>query len=653
MQCSSPSCWGWAFLLLAIATAAGLRCWGLGTIPPGLYRDEAYNGLDALNVLQGQRALYFAANNGREPLYIYLTTLAVSWLGNTVLAVRLSAAIISTLTTWLTYQLASTWYGRSVGLLAAWLWATTVWPMHLGRIGFRAVLLPASLALTFWLATLAYRRHRPWLWLAAGGCYGLTFYTYLAARFTPVLVLAILLYLAAIGRQLRVSLLYFSLGAAVIVAPLAYLAWQQPDLVLGRSGQVAVWNPAVNQGDFWGTLGRSVAQALGLFVGRGDAIIRHNPPGRPLFDPLMAVPFLVGLAWVMRHWRRPAAGLTLLWVGLMLGPTILAEDSPHFLRAVGVLPAALFPAAIGLYKIWSWPKLARPFNHLVLAGLLLGSLGLTIDDYFVKYGRQPDTAYLFEAAARDLADQINAESGDAAIYVDERFWTGWPSIRFLVNPDKNARLFRPEEGLLDTPLAVPAALYVWPYSDHDFVAQAFPLPALVAAETGSLARGDLEATAYPLYVRYTAQARPAAGQPLAFFGGHVALQDVSLTAATGNVLQVDLYWESVADEGPIAALTAFVHVMDLGGDFIGQSDSQPAGGHWPTRWWRPGLLILDSHDVTLTQTFDPVQHQIWVGLYDGATLARLPVTEANGESPGDAWRLPVTIMEEEIPETKE
>ena len=59
-------------LLLAVGLAAALRFYRLGEWPPGPYRDEAYNGLDALGVLNGRHALFFPANNGREPLYLSL-----------------------------------------------------------------------------------------------------------------------------------------------------------------------------------------------------------------------------------------------------------------------------------------------------------------------------------------------------------------------------------------------------------------------------------------------------------------------------------------------------------------------------------------------------------------------------------------------------
>ncbi|MBK8434628.1 MAG: hypothetical protein IPL28_26495 [Chloroflexi bacterium] len=48
----------WAFLLFILGVAAFLRLWQLGDVPSGLYRDEAYNGFDALGIWQGQHALF-------------------------------------------------------------------------------------------------------------------------------------------------------------------------------------------------------------------------------------------------------------------------------------------------------------------------------------------------------------------------------------------------------------------------------------------------------------------------------------------------------------------------------------------------------------------------------------------------------------------
>src|SRR5512139_188743 len=104
-------------LVAVMLVAATLRFVGLGQLPAGLYRDEAFYGLDAVNVLQGQYAIYFPANNGREPMFIYLLALSIGLLGRSPFAVRLPAALISLLTVPATYLMARELFNRQVGLL--------------------------------------------------------------------------------------------------------------------------------------------------------------------------------------------------------------------------------------------------------------------------------------------------------------------------------------------------------------------------------------------------------------------------------------------------------------------------------------------------------------------------------------------------------
>ncbi|HEX6385950.1 MAG TPA: glycosyltransferase family 39 protein [Anaerolineae bacterium] len=618
-----------------IVTAATLRFWQLGQLPPGLYRDEAMNGLDALSVLEGQHALFFAANNGREPAYIYLTALSIAIFGRSALAVRLAAAVIGTLATLPIYQMAATWFDRRTGLLAAWVWAITLWPVHLSRLGLRPILLVPLLALTFWLGTLAYRRQERRLWLLAGAVYGVAFYTYLAVRFTPLLLLLFLLYLvwSGRGRELWPGVLWFGAGAVVVVAPLAVLAWQQPQLVLGRANQVSILSPTINGGHLWRALWQQAGRGLGLFLWQGDTILRHNPAGRPVFDLFMALPFLAGLSWCLWRWRRPAAMLLLLWTGVMLGPTVLAEDTPHFLRAVGLLPAVVILPAIGLAQLWTWSRLSTKVGQPLVIMLAVASLIVTVVDY-VAYGRQPEVAFLFQAAATDMARQINAEPVGTTVFIDERFWDErFAAIPFLVR--QQPVKFNPQSGLPLQP-AVPAAIYAWPYGPLDFIPQVLTPPALVSVETGSLARDDLEATPYPLYVRYTWQTAPDGWTSLANFDNQVQLQQATLTTLDEATLQVDLYWTTAT------ALTqdtvAFVHVVGPDG-LVGQHDGPPAGGHWPRQWWQPGLIVHDRHRVRLPEPYDRSRHRIDVGLYDAQTQVRLPILAVDGKLIGYTWQL--------------
>lgn len=645
-----PLRWGWALLLLVVCVAAALRFWQLGAIPPGLYRDEAFNGLDALRVLDGELAVFFTANNGREPAYIYLTAFFVGLWGRSVTAVRLGAALVGIVAVLPVFWLARAWFGWRVGLFAAWLWAVTLWPVHLSHIGLRIILLPPCLALTFWLGTLAYRRQRWWLWLLAGLVYGLAFYTYLAVRFTPLLLLLVGLFL--LWRQgkerLWPGILWFVGGTAVTLLPLALFYATHLDMLLGRSGQVSIFNPDINAGDPWGLLLRQMGQALGLFVWQGDLILRHNPGARPLLDPLMAVPFFIGLVWCLHRWRQPAAAITLLWVAVMLGVTILAEDAPHFLRTAGILPAALFIPAVGLNWLWEWPKLpaaGRQWGVLVLLAL---SLWLTVRDY-AAYGRDPQTALLFEAAAVEMAAQIQAEEAGTAVYLDSWFWDettqkGWPSLPFLADLE-HVVFFRPESGLPPAAAGQPVSLYTWQFGDLSFVPGMITPPALVTLHTGELARGDLEESAYPLYARY--HARPLAADPATIwpevvnFDNQLWLRRGAVIFPDAQTAQVDLYWEGETAVSP--HLTAFVQLVGPEG-VLAQVDLLPGGNDgqvrpWQADWWRPGVVVHERRILQLPQPYDPASQRLIVGVYDPVTAVRLPVLDENENPAGDSWEI--------------
>ena len=78
-------------LVVILAGGAYLRFHQVGMLPLGLYRDEAFYGLDALNILRGKFALFFAANNGREGLFIYLLSLGIALFGRRYASVHVEA----------------------------------------------------------------------------------------------------------------------------------------------------------------------------------------------------------------------------------------------------------------------------------------------------------------------------------------------------------------------------------------------------------------------------------------------------------------------------------------------------------------------------------------------------------------------------------
>ncbi len=642
-----PTRWVALALVLLTILAALLRWWALDQLPLGLYRDEAFNGLDALQVLAGHRPIFFIANNGREPLFVYLAAGAVGLLGRSPGALRAVSALAGTLTIPALYWLGRELFGWRVGLWAAALATTSVWLLSLSRIALRAGLLPLLAALALAAAWRGQRlRSLPWM-LAAGALLGLSFYSYLAARFAPLALLLAGAWCLLDRRRQVWWRGWAALGALalLVAAPLALYLWEQGEL-LGRAGQVSILNPAISGGDPLGALARNVGRALRMFAYGGDFIPRHNAPWRPVFTPVVAVAFYVGVALAAWRARRDLAPrLALAWLPTMLLPTILAEGAPHFLRAVGALPMVMLFPALALDAL-ATRMAGRRRAALAGVALLIVASGAFFDvrDYR-RHLASEAVYYQFEGGATQLAVEINAHLGAGwqgsglkvaameprpgrGVWLAARLWEQWPSVRFLVElPERVTRL---EQGA-PPPSTAPDDLLVilWPFDDHASVLAGLPPERAWELSEGAWERGDLEPEARLLYVRL----RGVAAGDLSMATGPVWEDGIALVGAEmapaedGRSLDLTLYWR--ADIPPSGEYSAFRHVLCAGAR-VGQGDGPPGAGIWPTNAWRAGDVLVDRREIALDQAWDAAQCQVQVGLYRWQDLARVTVRDAGG-----------------------
>jgi len=680
MSVKRSTCFRWwmerALILFLLLVGAGLRLWEVGRTPPGLYHDEAQNGLDALAVLEtGDWPLYFPANNGREPLFIYLITLSVAVLGRSPLAVRLPSFFVGFLTLAATYDLARVLWGRRAGRWALAVLAVTLWHVHLSRIGFRAVLLPLFTALFLAQAVRALRTRKLRYWVAAGALYGASWYTYMAARFTPVALGVTVLYGLLFHRKqtLRAwrGALVFFMVALLVLAPLGVYTLRHPDVVLARTGQVTILSPEINGGDFWGTLVRHTLRAAGMFFVRGDRIWRHNLAWRPVWEPALGLAFLIGVGVALAGFRRNAgAALALLWTAVMALPTLLAEDAPHFLRAVGVLPTAVLIPVLGLLwielkvessklKVQSRkskaelritnraPILPTLYSLLpprlpstVYCLLFIASLSTTYD-YFVRYAREPLAYHWFEAGPVEMAGEINAfldegwdgermlhdARAERTVYIDRQLWESWTAIPFLV-PQARVRFL----SVAAAPDATPSLMFVvWPYRNWELdVFSHIPHPAYLRVAEGPQAQGDQDEQPFTVAMFIYAAPRPDVPEPAARFDEGVLLR-AALVQPDSAGARVCLWWET--DVLLSADYTVFVHYLRDGG-LIAQRDYQPGYGHLRTTSWAVGDLILDEHFLPGIVP-DPARDSLRIGLYRSDTGTGLPRLDAAGNPAGD------------------
>jgi len=659
-------------LLCAILIIGGaLRFYRIGDLPPGLYRDEAYYGLDALRVLGGEWALYFAANNGREGLFMYPLAAGIALLGRTPEALRATSAAIGVLTIAAIYLAGRQMFSPRVGLLGAAILAVNFWHLALSRVAFRAITLPAVLCLAVALAFGALRAASPdrcaSLAGLAGAAFGLTLYTYTSAQLVPVLVAlgGVLTWSAVAGASAggsagwRWPALAFALGLLLALAPLGIWLTRHAALYFARAGQVGIFNPAINGGDLPGALAANLARVAGMFFFQGDRIWRHNLAWRPVFDGWLGPAFALGLAACARRgWigradlpiaDRVGAPFALCWLLVMLLPTALAEDAPHFLRAVGALPAACLLAALGLERGLAW--LSRRGLLLGLAGLLrcgisppafLAALVLVISgvnttsDYFGDYVRRDLTRFWLEDHNVQLARLIAVGRAccpplpPARVWLQDRLANDNPALWFLAGERWTKVSAGEAKPAPDSP-GPPVLLIVDPNHPWDALRARLPRPARLRVLEGPLAQGDNDPAPRRAFIAIRAEPPADVGTALAHFEGEIALlaAEARPASAEGQRYVVTLIWRARRPVGEDLAI--FVHWLRGGPHPIAQADGSPAGGHLPMPAWRAGDQIIDERVVQLpsrAQAGDIVR----VGIYRREDNRRLRVRETGDDS---------------------
>ncbi len=411
---------GW--LVVILLAAAFLRFDQLTISPPGLFPDEAMDGNNALEALHtGHFKVFYPPNNGEEGLFanIEAAVLAVSG-AREPWTLRLPSAVFGLLTVLGLFLLARELLGRDdVALLAAFFLATSFWHVNFSRIGFRAIMAPCFMVWALWLLLRSNRATRmgpgAWQAAAAGALFGLGFYSYIAYRVTPFLLLLIVPFFWREKRLWRTAAI-FSATAIVVALPLALYFIANPGDFSGRSSQLSVFSSMTPVADILS----NVVKTIGMLDVHGDNNWRHNIAGRPeLYWPVgiaFWVGSILGLVALIRK-KLPAEDTKRLgrerfvyvfcigWIVLAALPAILSDEgAPHALRSILMIPPIMLVAASG--GIWIRDEAVRrmpAYRRVVnpIAAIVLVMIALAEGHaYLGVWAKSPNTA---DAFAADLA----------------------------------------------------------------------------------------------------------------------------------------------------------------------------------------------------------------------------------------------------------
>lgn len=647
-------------LLTLIGIAAALRLYRLDSLPPGFDVDEAYNMLDALDIVRGKHPVFLPANAGREALYSYLQARMVLILGKQVFALRLTSALIGIATVGATYVLVRNLpvcRARTLALLTALLLALSFYHLTFSRYGIRSIMTPLAECLAFYAywrgcqsARMSHRRS--WISFAwAGFWLGLGVYAHTAARLVPLILVAFTGYLILrdrqrMGRYLG-GLIVLLLVMAVVSLPLVNYFWTHPDDFTGHVAEVSVLNKPGQP------LARNALLVLGMFNWQGDQAWSRNLSGRPVFDPLMGIFFILGLLLLIRDaiWHSKSLGkggvacFTLLWIGVMLLPTLLAEDAPSFSRAIGILPAVYIPPALALLTIsrwissWNLTSTKLILERAVVITVILISGTWTFYDYFVAFARNPNMAYDYDQDKVDAAQYIRKAVAEGHCVYLSPFLASHPTVRVLT-ADLTPASFDGHQGLVLPPADGECkAIYVFMAAWEPESATAF------GQELGDLANPKTmnDTWGRPLVTVYEIDAAnlPESTDPVAALKGLGYQPRPMADGLFANGIELLGYvWDRPLSPGQTVALTlfwrtrqrvpydytVFVHVVDTADQRWGQHDKPPLEGSYLTNVWRVNEVIIDHYKLEIDPDAPSGNLRILVGLYLQQTGARAPLS---------------------------
>ena len=563
-------------MVMVLLVAAILRLYGLNNVsPPGLEHDEVANWLIDQNILAGEHAVYFTAAYGHEAGFHYVQSGFVALLGDHALALRLPAAFAGLLLVAVTYRLNCLLFGRRIALIVAALTAVLLWPVFYSRLGLRAILLPllSGLSAYFWWRGWQCERAASYRWWAMAGLLaGLSLHTYMAARVVPIFYVLWLVYLTVFERtklrQQWLGIALFWLVYLLVAAPLVSYLWQNPEAEY-RITEVDAPLRALQAGDWQPVLVNSVKIA-GMFGFRGDMLWRQNVAGRPVFEPLAALLFYIGVGVCLAGIRNSRSAFVFFWLSTAIIPSVVTIDAPSSIRIINILPFLATPIAIVIHNSPNlstvFPQLSTKLMYSALFFLYFFYIGWTWQALFFIWPQQEEVQFVWQSALTEVAAFLDKQEEETAVAI-----IGWTPTT-MDPPTMALSLYRQDlivryVGTVHTPvttLLLPASgtgkaqifrPTILPL--HPLLAEKLPPGQTIAASSFTLY--ELDTTSQPL---------PPLQQTATFDNEFFLRGYESLSTSDSNYLLT--YWQVINPaSGP---RQIFLHGLDEMGQLVTQYD---------------------------------------------------------------------------------
>lgn len=398
-----------------------LRVYKLDSVPPGLWYDEAINGLDAVSTITSFPHIplvYTTEGHPREPIFLWLLALSLKTFGVSTLIMRYTTIFIGILTIIAFYFLAKEYFNIQWALVALFIFAAMRWNFHINRLIFRANLinLVGILFLIFFIKFLDSNKRK--YAIISGIILGMGFYTYLSIYAFAGCVITFLLvnYWRDLKEKIKFRtnvILLFSI-TGVIFLPLFLDYIINTNHFFGRVGEVSLFESGFLSG--LKLIVINIFKILLMFIYKGDLNQKFNISGMPNFDYLTGVIFIIGLIFSIATLKavNKKNGLLLFYFVFMLLPSVFSVDAPHLLRAFGAVPSVAIILTLGYIKVFEIFKkrISKNLTIILIGVLILFYCSNEYRRYFILWADDTRTWYNFNTDWYQLGQDLKSLEGE-------------------------------------------------------------------------------------------------------------------------------------------------------------------------------------------------------------------------------------------------
>jgi hypothetical protein len=327
-----------------------------------------------------------------------------------------------------------------------------------------------------------------------------------------------------------------------------------------------------------------------------------------------------------------------LWIGVMLIPSIVTTGAPNFTRALGALPMVFAMPGIAVEALLFWAPRLFPLQYyqsasrVTTATIWLGLivvLGInaasTYEDYFIKWPQHPETQFVFQADFAAIAKDIDASDVQAVAVGGLSNDTMDSSSLDLLLQRKNVWVRWFDSG---SPLSSGGAILL-PLGPGERVY----IPSIVPVAPSLLPREDMRNVFQnDHFLKFDPIDLPLLVSDARYFFRAAAFLPegtrLPQRVTAGSNLQFISQW---AELWPATApRRIFVHLVDPA---TGKPIAQHDGLDSPPRFWRYGDRLFQLHRLLIPESTPPGKYELWLGLYDPTTNARISQTDRPATEP--------------------